>query len=442
MAASYKFSVFILPAPATGTHKKLPNSLAAAVKQHPQAALSSIEAGFRYLRSSGLFDAGSISGEIAQLPLLKWLLNCIPSLCYPGGVGPADQFDSASLGELVRHVCSLLRTLFKLVLAAEPLGKLAEQLLGAKHAARSNRLLWMAATSAAGAAPAAATSSSNGSSSSGGGSSSSTWQHPFLQLTGLGFIVSAQGMRNHLQATGSSGGSSSRASDSSGVADQQQQQHATRMAGSISGKDLAYAVFDCLQYVFWAGTQLQQLVLPGTPSKAAAALDALKAHQCNLQCSLQQAMQQLLGAAAAAGAGANRQLQVQMKPEAQEEREDAVRCRNMPRVLHVERDPAEIWAGRGNFKQEVLVSRVLLKLYPGKLEQWQMPHTAAAKIVDCGLLQQLQAFGEALWSQLPQLHCCNNAACTNVAGLSESKLKASRCSKCKAALRNYLQVRG
>jgi hypothetical protein len=221
---------------------------------------------------------------------------------------------------------------------------------------------------------------------------------------GLGFMVSAQGLHSHLQAAGtstssSSCSSSSEAADSSYVADQQQQQIAACTAGSISGKDLAYAVFQCLQHVHWAGTQLQQLELPGAPRKAAAALNALQGKQCSLQCSLQQAMQQLLESAEAAGARANRSLQVtNMHPQEQQLQEGSESSRNTLSTLHVERDPAESSAGQVAFKQEVLVSGSLFELHPSKLEQWQMPQTAAAKIVDCGLQQQLQAFGEGLWS--------------------------------------------
>jgi hypothetical protein len=52
------------------------------------------------------------------------------------------------------------------------------------------------------------------------------------------------------------------------------------------------------------------------------------------------------------------------------------------------------------------------------------------------LPQQLQQFGSALWSSLPQPRCCNNAACANLGSISEAKLVAgrtSKCSKCKAA---------
>jgi hypothetical protein len=60
----------------------------------------------------------------------------------------------------------------------------------------------------------------------------------------------------------------------------------------------------------------------------------------------------------------------------------------------------------------------------------------AAALLGAGLPAQLHAFGIALWSALPQPRCCNNAACTNLASVSEAKLvagKASRCSKCKVA---------
>jgi hypothetical protein len=387
---------------------------------------------------------------MAQLPLLKWLLSGIPELCYPGGVGPAEQFDSASIDELARHVCALLRTLFKLVLAADPQDKQTDQLLDVRHAARSNRLLWMAgihldgSAFAAGAAPVAASNSSHGSSNS-SGSSSSNWQPPFLQLMGLGFIVSAQGLRRHLQAAGSnssssSSSSSSSAADSNRVADQQQQQQQPRNklhAGSISGKDLAHAVFQCLQYVLWASTQLRQLVLPGEPGTAAAAIEALRGQALMLNGSLQHAMRQLLHSAEAAGARANRKVYVlKMRSQEQEQEQEQGQGQKegavsssllselaMPRVLQVERDPAEVAAGRGAFRQEVLVCEVLAELYPGTLEHWQITRAAARQIVSkWELLQQLQAFGEALWSQLPQPHCCNNWGCINVAGVSESKL--------------------
>jgi hypothetical protein len=197
----------ILPAAATGTHAKLPGILEEAVKQHPQVTLSALEAGFRYMLSSGLFDE-DICVYIAELPLLEWLLSGIPELRHAGGVGPAQQFDSAGIDEFVRHVCSLLRTLLKVVSAADRNSKQADHLLGIQHAAKCNKLLCVAGAhldaspvavafapfSAASSCEDGSSSSSSGSSSSGdssssgidgpaagSSSSSSNWQPPFLQ---------------------------------------------------------------------------------------------------------------------------------------------------------------------------------------------------------------------------------------------------------------------
>jgi hypothetical protein len=192
----------------------------------------------------------------------------------------------------------------------------------------------------------------------------------------------------------------------------------------------------------WAGTQLSQLELLGDQRKAAKARQELQEEQRQLQQALQQAMQLLLQSAQAAGARPDIVTQVFRQPVVAQD--IAALFTNTSSSSSSNDNGQMSWlvvpdnpAARKQCSEHMvaLASDSLADLYPGVLGEWQITQAAAARMVGCGVLQQLQDFGGALWSQLPQPYCCSNWGCSNLAGVSESKLcgKSSRCSRCKVA---------
>jgi hypothetical protein len=245
---------------------------------------------------------------------------------------------------------------------------------------------------------------------------------------------------------GAGSSSSSTAVDDSRGSDQQGGAHVDRRNDSISGNVVADTVFGLLQGVCWAGTQLSQLELLGDQRKAATARQELQEQQRQLQQALQQAMQLLLQSAEAAGARPDIVTQLIRQPlvaavfantssssSSSSSSNNESGQKDVMSWLVVPENPA---ASKHRSEHMVaLASDSLADLYPGVLAEWQVTQAAAAGMVGCGLLQQLQDFGEVLWSQLPQPYCCSNWGCSNLAGGSESKLcgKSSRCSRCKVA---------
>jgi hypothetical protein len=213
---------------------------------------------------------------------------------------------------------------------------------------------------------------------------------------------------------------------------------------------VAEVVFGLLQCVFWVGTQLPLLELLGDQRKAAKVRQELQEQQQQLQQALQQAMQLLLQSAEAAGARPDLvpRLFWQLLPQHNAATTTTTTTTTSSSSSSSSNDSGEIGVLSGlavpanpaawNLRRAhevLLASEALAGLYPAVLGEWQVTQAAAAGMVGCGLLQQLQDFGGALCSQLPQAYCCSNGGCSNVAGVSESKLcgKSSRCSKCKVA---------
>jgi hypothetical protein len=389
-------------------------------------------------------SAEFIVHETAQAQLLDCLCSSISALRSKAAAQLAEQ--AGSVDGLERQVCSLLRTLLKIALAADLQGKHDAELhlLIVQHATFSNNLLWTAGgdMASAGDSKGAATNSrqsssddnSTGGSSTGGSSGAcSGWRLPFLQLTAMGFMVSAGGLRSYLHELDSVTSSDD---DSSCTIDQHQQQDlSTNSEGSISGKWLATTVWQCLQDVHKVGKQLeQQAVLPGDEHKAAAAMHKLQRQQQQVQQALKHAMQQLQNSAEAASVTPNCSmpiLQLLASQHAEQQQQQQQQPEFSMAVAAV--------ADNARHGDQLLVSEQLDDLYPSVLQEWQLTQAVAADVVGSELLQQLQAackrFGEALWLQLPQPHCCNNWACTNVEGMCEAKLcrEISRCSSCKVA---------
>jgi hypothetical protein len=180
------------------------------------------------------------------------------------------------------------------------------------------------------------------------------------------------------------------------------QQHLQRLQQGdphIDNSLLVDVLQQILQHVVLLGRQLQRLLLPGNRKAAAAALHGLQEKQ--------QQLQQLLRAA--------------------------------------------LWRLSRAQDQDVQFAELIFQEPPESFEATAVDHAeqqgqaaelqamlpeVAAMLVGPRLLLQLSDFGCALWSALPQPHCCNNVACINFGSISEAKLvsgKGSRCSKCQVA---------
>jgi hypothetical protein len=239
--------------------------------------------------------------------------------------------------------------------------------------------------------------------------------------------------------------------------------------------DLAQSLFGCLGHMHWLRPQLQQLLLPGNPRKAAAALQGLQEQQQQLQQALEAALwrfrklaetmnygsseqqQQMLevqkaavllmkqfvsykssnlgSAAATAAVGSNGQSDQAVLPRQAlaDSSSSSSSCHSTSRegvsVPTVDIDAVVSLKPEGPLGLADLDPAKLLFVHPAAA-------ATAAALIGSELPQQLQQFGSALWSAQPQLRCCNNAACANLGSISEAKLvagMASRCSKCKAA---------
>jgi hypothetical protein len=196
---------------------------------------------------------------------------------------------------------------------------------------------------------------------------------------------------------------------------------------------LAYSLFNCLEHVHWLGPQLQQLLLPGDPRKAAAALQGLQEQQQQLQQALEAALWRLNRAAALAANG---------QPDEAMQRQQLLggsSSSSSTTLQEHETATANLRAKLNDLASSRPDGPIsLADLDPARLQAGNLgiSKKAAAVLVGAELPQQLQQFGSALWSALPQPRCCNNAACANLGSISEAKLvagRASRCSKCKAA---------
>jgi hypothetical protein len=199
---------------------------------------------------------------------------------------------------------------------------------------------------------------------------------------------------------------------------------------TLCGSVLADDLFSCLGYVHWLGPQLQQLVLPGKASKAAAAVRDLQEQQQQLQQSLAAAVWRLRQAADLLSAAQDMSQPVQEQQQQQQQRPlDAAESAMLSLLAELaDRAPA--------------AQPSLAELDPsGISDNHKLPAAVAASLVGAELPVLLHDFGAALWSALPQPRCCNNWACSNLAGVSEAKLvrpaagngSGNKCSGCKTA---------
>jgi hypothetical protein len=199
----------------------------------------------------------------------------------------------------------------------------------------------------------------------------------------------------------------------------------------VTNRPLADVLSQCLQHVHWLGAQLQQLVLPGKANKAAAALQDLQEQQRQLQQELVAAIWRIDQAFESAQASD------------WEREQAAVRAglvinagmRLSPHhALHHSND---VWQLVGRSPAEPYIAAAAQRSeWTGYDFNYMLALDLASGLVGEQLLQQLRQFGAALWSALPQLHCCNNAGCGSLGSISEAKLvarKGSRCSKCQVA---------
>jgi hypothetical protein len=199
----------------------------------------------------------------------------------------------------------------------------------------------------------------------------------------------------------------------------------------VRNRPLADVLSQCLQHVQWLGVQLQQLVLPGQPDKAAAALQDLQEQQLQLQQELVAAIWRLDQAFESAQASDREREQAAI-------RAGFVMSAGMRlSPYHAEHHTHEVWQ---------LVGRTPTGPYLAAAAQrsewtdydlyYMLAVDLASKLVGEQLLRQLRQFGAALWAALPQPHCCNNAGCSSLGSISEVKLvarKGSRCSNCQVA---------
>jgi hypothetical protein len=196
---------------------------------------------------------------------------------------------------------------------------------------------------------------------------------------------------------------------------------------------LAHSLFQCLAYMHWAGGQLQQLVLPGDPAKAAAALQDLQEQQQQLQQVVATAVWRL-NRVAALFAEQNTELALQRQQQLTGSSSSIDGSGSIMSTGQLRLTAAELAA---------VVSSKPVGLLPfaeldpaGWPVMLMLPTATEVDLTGRQLPSQLYAFGSALWSALPQPRCCNNVACTNLGSVSEAKLvagKASRCSECKTA---------
>jgi hypothetical protein len=237
----------------------------------------------------------------------------------------------------------------------------------------------------------------------------------FLQLLGLAVVTYAQCISARLQH---------------GV-------HFAYSAPPFADSGLVFALFRILEHVYWARAQLHQLVLPGDSAKAAAALQDLQEQQQQLQQALTAALWCLHRAAEIMRAYDTEQQQQQQQQQQQlHHQEDEAHSSSRKTQLCDPACAAEL-AGLASCQPTEQLDLAAVDLAGRNSDcTFALSAAQAASLLGSELPQQLQQFGSALWSALPQPRCCNNAACANLGSVSEAKLvagKASRCSKCKVA---------
>jgi hypothetical protein len=299
-------------------------------------------------------------------------------------------WSGAESDQLLLHAASLLRTCIK-ISSSEPAEKAVAQDPYWLSQVGAMLALVQRCTQFA-AVPGANSSTSSSSSGGGGGSSAKPCSMPFLQLSSLLLIMFARALAATLNQT----------------------VMGLLYAISIPSNLFASSLLHYMEYVQWAGCQLQQLVLPGEQRKAAAALRDLQQQQQQVQEALAAAVRRLHSTADPTVAGDHvQQLQPQQERVSSSNnssgssmQQQQQQQQQQPQVRHMDAD------------MDLLES------------------SEPAESVRAELPALLLSFGEALWSALPQPRCCDNAGCINLGSVSEAKLvagKASRCIKCKVA---------
>jgi hypothetical protein len=418
-------------------------ALITAVQHHPHCALQAFDAGMRHV--IGHLQNANTDESYTALQFARLLPSCRWVTC---NIGQPGLWSGAESDDLVLHVASLLRSCMKATCLLQRVDWMEN--IEAYHLFSVMNLLEAASTNYAAAAAATAaeeenscagatccrssmplpgsqvsnpsSSSSSSSSQLHGAQQLSTAPPVFLQLMGLCLMLFEQAVSERYYeepniwalATG-------------GV--------------DILERELSRIWFRCLQHVQWVGAQLQQLVLPGDPAKAAAALEDLQEQQQQLQQALTVAVWRLnktaeswAAAAAAAAAPGPRPMQHGIGVGS-----SSSSSRRLSRGST---------AGRSTFNLAEFVNcrpdapLELAALDPSKLPAYYALPKLRLTIADVAALLRSQLpvllhdFGGMLWSALPLPRCCGNLACANLGSVSEVKLvagKASRCSKCHVA---------
>jgi hypothetical protein len=203
-------------------------------------------------------------------------------------------------------------------------------------------------------------------------------------------------------------------------------------------------MFRGLGFVHWLGPQLQQLVLPGKPNKAAAAVRGLQEQQQQLQQALAAAVWRLRQAATLLSSA-----QAARQPVQQQQQQQPMEAESTVYITSEqpwEYSPAAAAADAAMLAEldgtPFAAHLSLAELDPSAIsDSYKLPAAAAARLVGAELPVLLRELGRKLWSALPQPRCCNNWACANLAGVSEAKLvrpaagggKSNKCSGCKTA---------
>jgi hypothetical protein len=240
----------------------------------------------------------------------------------------------------------------------------------------------------------------------------------------------------------------------------------------VPGDKLSRLLLRCLQHVHWVGGQLQQLVLPGKQKKAAAALQDLQEQQQQLQQALIAAVWRLDKAGEIMRAVTAQQIPqstpfrvlgfdpssdtsyqlsywlhyqgLQLRQQQQQQRQQCNGSSSSSSSSSSNTPIAQLTELASCQPDETLQLADLVLAQQQQQQQNREVFLSPKVAVDVAgpkLSQQLQQFGSALWSALPQPRCCNNAGCTNLAGVSEAKLvlpaagsgRSNKCSACKTA---------
>jgi hypothetical protein len=441
-------------------------TLAAAVQQHPLACLRAVEAGLRVeqqrqqqqllLEGQQPEASYNVIEHLAEcLPSSSWFISSMSSLGFWSGAesaaagqgsssssstGSASAAAAAGSDELVLQLASLLHTCLKITGAKS--GKapvtIPDKPGTASKAEQQHRTVLFSLSvlqrlqEASTQLATQCNSSSNSSSSSSLSLQASSFVAPaFLQLAGVNLQVIKQVLTDLLQF-----GDDMQLVDASQQQQQQQQQQPNKL--HVSNRLLADVLSQCLQHVQWLGVQLQQLLLPGKPDKAAAALQDLQEQQQQLQQELVAAIWRLDQAFESAKSGGQEHARSARAVAAQVGISRTTDLSlNVP-LVHALHHTDALWqlTGKEPDAKYDAAAAAQQSHFTHYDCYYMLAADLASGLVSKQLLRQLRQFGSALWAALPQPHCCNNAGCSSLGSISEAKLvarKGSRCSKCQVA---------